>query len=361
MRTAAPDTRACDTEEAVLAEIAAHAAEADAGARDLCADMALLVRHGLLDRLVSTAVDPRESVTLLRRIGRASLSVGRLAEGHMNALRLVQLYGSDSQRRRVWAAARAGTIHGVWGADGSPGVTLAMRIGSRGRLAGRKRFCSGLGVVGAVVLTARTEQGTQLVLANSGDPHRADASSWQVSGMRATASGSYDFDGLEAETLGAPGDYEREPHFQGGVWRYAALHVGGLEALAEAVRAVVADRGDAASEAQLHRVARIATLAHGARLLVDDAARQVEAPGAVEAAVALSLAAREAVEQACLDGIAIADRALGTRAFAEPSLPDRVRRDLSFFLRQADLDGKLTQVGRSLCSAARPVGEVWGS
>lgn len=359
--------------EAVLEQVAAHAGDADAGRCDLRADMALLARHGVLERLLKPCADPRGLVTLLRRIGRASLPVGRLSEGHMNALRLVQIYGSENQWRQAAASARAGTIYGVWGADAARGVTLTPRVGRRVRLAGQKRFCSGLGVVGTAVLTARTDQGTQLVLAETGDARRGDSSGWQVSGMRATASGTYDFDGVEAEALGAPGDYEREPHFQGGVWRYAALQVGGLEALGEAVRAAVADKGEAAGEVQLHRVARIATLAHGARLLVEDAAARVEAcaggrvgagAGAcagVRAAVSQSLAAREAVEQACLEGIAIVDRALGTRAFAEHGLPDRVRRDLSFFLRQADLDGKLAQVGRSLCAAEHPVGEYWGA
>lgn len=341
------------SEADALAAIAARAQATDAEAGTqiggLGPDLALLASSGILAGLTLRNADPRVQATLLRRIGRANLSVGRLAEGHMNALRLVSLYGDAAQCRRHFAAAARGAIYGVWGADDTRPLGIASILANRVRLSGRKRYASGLGVVGCAVATVASARGAQLVLAPTDDPTRADASSWRTSGMRATASGTYDFDGVEAELVGRAGDYEREPYFEGGVWRYAALHVGGLEALAEEVRAVVAAQGDAAGETQLHRVARMAILAHGARLMVEDAAARVEAPGAGIEATALSLAAREAVETACLDGIALADRALGARSFSQGAPAERIRRDLGFFLRQANLDGKLALSGRTLC------------
>lgn len=268
------------TEDAALASIAAQAVEADAGRRGLAEDMAQLGASGVLDLLAGTS-DPVWQATLLRRIGRASLSVGRLAEGHMNALRLVAIYGLPEQVRRHTRTAKAGAVYGVWGADATPPVTVARETGGRLYLKGGKRFASGLGTVSHAVITAQGEDGLRLAIAEVGGlgDGRADASAWEVSGMRATASGTYDFEGVTAEALGGAGDYLREPYFQGGVWRYAAVQTGGLEALAEEVRRAVCGF-DPASEAQLHRVARIAALAHRARLMVEDAARQVEGPGA---------------------------------------------------------------------------------
>lgn len=346
------------TEAEALDFVASRAAKADAGEAGLAAEMAALHQCGVLDRLCfeSGACPP---VTLLRRIGRASLSVGRLAEGHMNALALIRLYGSDWQRQRHLAAAQQGTLYGVWGADDDPPLRIDGTAGPACRLSGGKRFASGLGVVHRAVVTAQTPEGPQLLIADVADEARADARAWNTSGMRATASGRYDFGGATAEPLGAVGDYLKEPHFEGGVWRYAALHVGGLEALAEEVRQAVGAFGEKASEPQLHRVARLASLAHVARLAVEDAARQVSAPHAGGAAVAASLAARETVERACQDGMALADRALGTRSFATGYRAELVRRDLAFFLRQADLDQKLRSVGQTLCEASQPVGEVW--
>ncbi|MCA0961827.1 acyl-CoA dehydrogenase family protein [Salipiger bermudensis] len=349
------------TEADALKAVAEGALDADAGARDLSEDMRRLADSGILARLCTFEGGPeqiRAQATLLRRIGRASLSVGRLAEGHMNALKLVTLYGTPEQVQRHISNARNGAIYGVWGADAAPPVTVSAELDGRLRLAGGKRFASGLGTVSHAVVTAQYVDGLRLALAEVTHPERADASAWDTSGMRATASGSYDFNGLTAEALGAADAYLREPHFQGGVWRYAAVQTGGLEALAEEVRRAVSATASP-GEAQLHRLARIAGLAHRARLMVEDAALRVETPGAGPEAVALSLAAREEVEQACLDGIALADRALGTRSFAKGQRAELVRRDLGFFLRQADLDGKLRQVGAALCAAKAPIGEVW--
>lgn len=338
-----------------MAHIAARAANADAGRADLSEDIADLRQSGLLQALTAPN-NPEVYVTILRRIGRANLSVGRLAEGHMNALRLVTLYGDDEQRRCHGAQACEGMLYGVWGAERSRPARIVMAEGRRAVLSGTKCFASGLGLVGQAIVSLSDEAGTRLVLIPATDPARADASGWNTSGMRATASGNFQLDGLEGEFLGRPGDYEIEPHFQGGVWRYAALHVGGLEAMAEAVRVAIAqDR----RETQLHRLARLVARAHAARLMVEAAAGAVETRGAGQEAVALSLLAREMVEQACLEGIALVDRALGTRSFATGTAVERIRRDLGFFLRQADLDGKLSQAAHALCDSGAPVGEIW--
>ncbi|MEI4469749.1 acyl-CoA dehydrogenase family protein [Frigidibacter sp. MR17.24] len=356
MRLAAPYEMDAAVAHA-LAQIAAQAGEADSGGRSLEPDMMLLGRAGVLRTLCDARTAPEILVTILRRIGRASLSVGRLVEGHMNALKLIARYGSAEQKHRYQSA--HDRLFGVWGADGALPVRLQPNGDGSATLDGEKRFASGLGVLHFAIVSAATELGTQLAIVRADDKARADASGWKTSGMRATASGVYSMRGLEAELLGGPGDYEREPFFQGGVWRYAALHVGALEAIAEAVRRAVVDQGGGAEAPQLHRLARLTTRAHSARLLVEDAARRVEAPGAGPLAVALALAAREAVEEACLDGIAIADRALGTRSFIEGYPVERIRRDLAFFLRQADLDGKLSQVGVAVLVADHGVGELW--
>ena len=348
-------------EASVLTAIAAGALDADAGHRDLSEDLRLLASAGILDRLCAAATTPlqvKAKATLLRRIGRASLSVGRLAEGHMNALKLVSLYGTPAQVQRHTAAARQGDIYGVWGADGDTPVSVKTDRGDMLLLAGGKRFASGIGTVSHAIVSAKGSDGLRLAIAEVRDPDRADATVWDTAGMRATASGAYDFDGVTAEALGAADDYMREPHFQGGVWRYAAVHTGGLEALAEEVRRTVMATASP-GEAQSHRLARIAGLAHRARLMVEDAAVRTELPGAGPATAALSLAAREEVEAACLEGMALADRALGTRSFAKGHRAELIRRDLGFFLRQADLDGKLRQVAEALCAADGPIGEVW--
>jgi hypothetical protein len=350
---------------ALLAFLRERGRAADAGETDLGPDIEACHRGGLLEDLVAAASDRGDilrAVTLLRRLGRASLSVGRLVEGHVNALILIRLHGTPLQRRAAEIDAADGALFGVWGANGRVPVVAQNVEDGRARLAGGKTFCSGLGLVSRAVLMAGTGGDVQMFLADVSDVGRGDPSSWQVSGMRATASGRYDFDGADAETLGGPGDLLREPHFEGGTWRYAALHCGGLEALAEEVRQHLIRRGQDGDPHQAHRLAHLIRRADLARLAVESAARSaVDAQDAaqVDLAVARTLLARETVEAACVEGMAIADRATGTAGFAAGSPVDRIRRDLGLFLRQANLDGKLTAASRALLDAPAVVGEMW--
>ncbi len=148
----------------------------------------------------------------------------------------------------------------------------------------------------------------------------------------------------------------REPYFEGGVWRYAAAQVGGMEAIAEVARNAVSGTGD---PHQLRRAAELAILCETGRMWVERAAERAEHPGAGEAAVAYVLLAREVVEQNAQAVIALADRTLGSRSFFNGHPVERMRRDLAFFLRQANLDGKFEAAAREIARSPHPIGERW--
>ena len=342
--------------------IAARAGACDRGAATLADDLALLRAAGL-----ATAPLPRphggsdwahggtattELFDVLRMLGRANLSVARLYEGHVNAIKLAVLYGAPGQLERLARMVRAGGWLGVWGADGDPPVRLEGSSGAL-RLRGAKRFASGLGLIDEAVVVVSGTQGAQLVLAPCGEAQRADASSWRVGGMRATASGVYDFDGVSAEPLGHPGDYMREPWFEGGVWRYCAAHLGGAEALRDAMTALLVRLDRAHDPHQRVRLAEAAMACETARLWIAQAAHRVE--GSVGApcrdasgAAAYALLAREATERACVTLMQTVDRALGTMAHGDGTVVERVRRDLGLFLRQANPDAKLALAAAAL-------------
>ena len=336
--------------------IAARAEAADRGVRDLSLDIEEMTWAGLLAMplprkvggvaLGSSGGDPLALSRLLRCLGRASLSVARLYEGHVNAVKLVALYGDAPARASAWAAVRRGALLGVWGADGDRPVAVA----SDGALTGSKRFASGLGHVSLAVVSIADPDGMRLALVPVGEATREDASGWRVSGMRATASGAYDFQGVRpVAELGAPGDYLREPHFEGGTWRYCAAHLGGAEALANEVRTMLMASGRAEDPHQRDRVARMAMACETARLWIESAATRVEGdPADPDGAAAYALLAREATERACLEVIEMAERALGMLAHAETTPIDRMRRDLSMFLRQAAPDAKRMRAAGAL-------------
>lgn len=76
-------------------------------------------------------------MTLLRRTGYVSLSLGRCLEGHVNVVRLVELYGAPEQRHAFARHLQSGILAGIWVTDGTPPVTIRQENGHY-RLAGLK-------------------------------------------------------------------------------------------------------------------------------------------------------------------------------------------------------------------------------
>jgi hypothetical protein len=346
--------------DAVLAEITRRSVLADLGETDLTQDITALMNAGLESRLTTACLlggAAYEATHLLQAIGQANLSLGGLVEGHVNADVLIALYGRVQQRER---AISLGLLHGVSAADcDCPGMTVET-LGGMAQLSGHKVFCSGLGLVQRCVVTAQAgNTPPQMLLIDATDPTRAHSADWQVSGMRATCSGRYDLRGLQGEYLGQPGNYLREPHFDGGIWRYLALHVDGLVALAEETRRRLGAR--AAHPLQATLLVELAIAAQGARLWVEAAAKSVTVSQMLRAGpldVPRVLLVRQAVEAACQRGIALMERARGTAAFVRGDWIDLIRRDLAFFLRQADLDGNTRRAAQALVQSAMTSGEA---
>jgi alkylation response protein AidB-like acyl-CoA dehydrogenase len=97
---------------------------------------------------------------LLYRTGREDLPLGRLFEGHVDAMQIVCRYGTDLQRERLSRLAGEGAALGVWNA-GLPDETLQME---GMRFTGAKSFASGAGVLTHALVTADYNGGRQLIL-----------------------------------------------------------------------------------------------------------------------------------------------------------------------------------------------------
>ena len=311
----------------------------------------------------------------LRVLGRADLPLARLYEGHVNAIKLVELYADAPLREFVHERVRRGTLMGVWGAPGQDPLRVEI-IAPDGApdgwtLAGSKAFASGLGTVGLAVVTVADPVSTgqsRLLIVDVADPERQHPDEWHASGMRATRSGGYRFDGVRLEpdrALGAPGVYEREPWFEGGTWRYVAAHVGAMEGLVDACVAELRTRDRAGDPHQAARIGRAAALTVGARALVERAAHEVESADvqdeeAVRRAVTLALLTRERVEEDAVTLLGLVERALGMGAFTRGHPIERRRRDLGLYLRQAAPDAKLACAAAAVVAdAERGVGELW--
>jgi alkylation response protein AidB-like acyl-CoA dehydrogenase len=309
---------------------------------------------GLTERSAAEAVD------LLISIGSADLSVGRLLEGHINAIRLIRAYGTDAQIRRVALVVDGGGALGVWGADDGAPVAIAGRT-----LSGTKRYCSGLGVVQLAIVPVRLGKDQQLVLASTTDERRADATAWAMHGMRATHSGRYNFDGVpfgDAERLGHPGDYTREPLFFGGAWRIAAVELGGVFGLIEAARASLAHRGRLDHPVQASRLGDVLIAAHAARALTVAAAQHAESEAALDApdqAARHSICARLAAERVAEEAMRAAARSVGLEGLTSGSPLERRLRDLSTYIRQAAPDELKLRVGNAMLHDTAPLAKAF--
>jgi alkylation response protein AidB-like acyl-CoA dehydrogenase len=302
---------------------------------------------------------------VLQSIGSGSLALGRLFEGHVNALELVLRYGDQEQVDLVAEEARAGKLFGVWNTDDANGLRLIHRYG-RSWLEGRKVLASGAGHIERPLVTATDENGRRLiVLPRVGAPDRADLSRWTAQGMRASATGAVDFTGVEVEPVeivGREGDYERQPWFSTGAWRFAAVQLGGMERLFDLLRRHLQETYRGQDPHQAARLGRAAMAVETARLWVAQAASTTEAllgSRAPEQLVAYVNLTRLAVEAAALDLMQLVQRSVGLQGFMRPNPIERISRDLATYLRQPGPDRALTDA--AAWTLAQPVSgqDLW--
>ena len=269
---------------------------------------------------------------LLRSLGRGNLSLGRLFEAHVNALRLIVRYGDAGQTRRAMEDAVAGELFGLWVTD-PPGERLAS---VDGRLAGRKGPCSGAGHCTRALVTVSTNAGTRLAAVSLSGAEPVSGASGSLLGMRAAVNGTVDLTDVPLPAgawIGEAGDYLREPDFSCGAWRTTAVTLGGLEALVEAARTQIVRRGHDGAPMQQARFGQLLIAEETARLWTQRAAQVAEQDGPMAGRVAYVNLARLAVERACLDAIELVQRSLGLAAFVRPNPVERISRDLSTYLR----------------------------
>jgi alkylation response protein AidB-like acyl-CoA dehydrogenase len=303
----------------------------------------------------------------LKEVGRGQLPVGRIYEGHVNALQLIQLFGTPEQIERYAAdAGRHGRIFGVWNAEGKTGGLQFVAAGDgRWRLEGGKLFASGLGHVDRPIVTGRMPDGgwQMCVLPMDEAATRADHSWWKPLGMERTVSGAVDFSGVEvgSETLiGPPDTYYREPWFNGGSIRFTSVQLGGAEAIYDCTRAFLRETGMADHPAQRARIAEMAVAIESGNLWLHGAAAMAERPPEDAPAItAYAGMARIAIEQICLDVIRGAERCVGARGLIRPWPFERMIRDLTMYLRQPAPDVIVERVGRHVLDDARPAIRQW--
>ncbi len=284
---------------------------------------------------------------LLRLIGRGNLSLGRIFEGHVNALKLVALYGSADQLQAAAKDASDGHLFAVWATERADPVCIR-GAAPHATLRGSKVFCSAAAHATRALITATPDLGAPRLLLIPLQPgERTRTEVFDTHGMRACGTGNVDFTDIEvSETalIGQSGDYLRQPEFSAGAWRASAVALGGLDALVDEARRQLAARRRQNDPHQQARLGETLIASETAALWADKAARLAESGAACAGDVAgyVNLA-RLAIESACLDAMRLVQRSLGLAAFVRPNPVERLLRDLATYLRQPAPDDTLTE------------------
>lgn len=310
------------------------------------------VQLGAMGRLLS----------LLGDIGWADLAVARIYEGHVNALWLISQFGTPGQAETAEKRALNGGVFGVWNTD-DPQDPVVLEDGC---LKGRKIYASGADGVDTALVTASTPAGRVLVSAPiNGLP--VDRDWWGVQGMRLSGSHIVDFTSLEvseSQIIGVPDDYIAQPWFSGGAIRFAAVHVGGMHAVHDALLDHLSRSRRSDDPFQQHRLARSAMLVETGYLWLQRATSawtQAEEHLSPEAGVrleAVANATRMAVELAALEVLELAERGVGAMGFMESHPLERLARDLRTYLRQPAPDRALSLVGQAVADGVWAPGDL---
>ncbi len=294
----------------------------------------------------------RDLLLLLHEVGRSNLVLGRIFEGHVNALQLIAQYGTREQLRRAADDVVArNAVFGVWntGPQGKPEVEQV--AGGIYRLSSGKTFASGAGSIDHAVVTGSLDSGWQMmVLPLNEISYRIDYDSWHPFGMHASDSFAVDFTGAEVsgdDLLGDKEDYYREPFFTGGALRFSAVQLGGASALLQFTRDFLLETGRAHDPHQLVRLGRIAVAVQSGRQWIEQSAQWLESED-LSRLPARAHMTRIAAAEICTTVMDLVEVSIGARGLLAGQPFARMLRDLRMYLRQAGADNAVTSIGRSV-------------
>jgi alkylation response protein AidB-like acyl-CoA dehydrogenase len=351
------DTETLSLEDA-LGRVSAGAADRDAAPYPAfpAAPLAELERAGALAyncRAGLRRPPARQELDLVRRVAAADGSVGRIFDGHLNAVERLAVQGPPELRDRELAAVWAGRLRaGVWGGNPIPGEgpPAEIRPSPTGEvLRGVKTFCSGAGGLDrALVLAADGAGPPSAVWVDLTDGRRVEVDTgWYRShGLRASVSHRVVFhDAPILARIGPPGALAAQPWFSRDALRTAASWAGMADTAVAAALDRLAAR-PAVGELEALAAGRIANAQRTIELWLGCAAQAMDAASAELPQI--SVHARVAISEACRSLLDAAARACGSGPFARAEALDRARRDLEVFLLQHRLEPLLARAGADI-------------
>ena len=243
-----------------LAEVAVGAGARDRAPAFPIDAMTALARAGGLDR-------PRpisHEWEVVRAIAQADGSVGRIVDGHFNAVERIELLAPEPLRSAHLEEVAAGQRWlGVWGADpvaGEGEPARVVRTADGLTLEGVKTFCSGAGGLHGALVLARDGDARRVAYVDVSEGIEIDRTWFVSAGMRASESHLVHFHGAHVHALlGGPDELLREPWFGRDAIRTAATWAGIADAARAAALEALAPRALAGDDLTALAVGRIDT------------------------------------------------------------------------------------------------------
>ena len=301
-------------------------------------------------------------LTLLKNVGKANLSVGRIYEGHINALYLVHLYANKEQKEQWFKEAAEGLLFGIWNTQAGDGIQISSDNGNL-NLTGAKTFCSGAAIVKRALITGNIDhndrKGWQMMIVDMDkiSSTAIDSNSWKPMGMKASGSYRVDFNGYslqEQELLEMPGVYLKQPYFNGGAIRFAAVQLGGAEAIVEHTIAYLTSLGRTDDPFQKVRLANMVTQLQTGLQWLEQSGKHydswVENSDKFEDLIAYANMTRVVIEEVSLMIMSDSNRCVGARGLMAPYELERLNRDLTFYLRQPAPDATRVKIAEHFIS-----------
>ncbi|MFC4211231.1 acyl-CoA dehydrogenase family protein [Pedobacter lithocola] len=286
-------------------------------------------------------------LTLLKDVGKANLSVGRIFEGHINTLYLIHLYANEEQKNNWFEGVKEyGHLFGVWNTQAQNGIEFKL-VNDKLIISGNKTFCSGVGLVNRALITGNINYGERVGwqmsivdMAKITDD-KINKETWKPLGMKASGSYTVDFSGYELtddELLYKPGIYLKQPYFSGGAIRFAAVHLGGAEAVAHNTIKYLKELNRTEDPIQRMRIANIMSQLVAGQLWLEKAGENydkwLENKEFEQNLIAFANMTRTTIEDICLRIMDESNKCVGARGLMAPYTLERIFRDLTFYLRQ---------------------------
>jgi alkylation response protein AidB-like acyl-CoA dehydrogenase len=269
------------------------------------------------------------------------LSLGRLAEGHVDAVAILAEAGREVVDPRA--------TYGVWAARSSRDGTRARCTADGWVLSGQKAFCSGSGLLERALITAESPEGYLLFdisVAEHVIETRPD--SWLAVGMADSLSETLAFGGppvSSEQMVGGPGFYLDRPGFWFGATGVAACWYGGAVGLVEhLLGSLDGESSDLVLASLGEAVARVGAM----RRMLEGAAREIDEDPADlrREARTRALVIRHAIHLAASEVLNFVAAAGGARPLCHDRDQGRRAADLYVYLAQHHGPQDSAELGR---------------